>query len=330
MQFKNFFHQPVEGFHQHNQGRTEAQLNAFETKIGFALPKTYRQLMQLQNGGSVRYGKIPGVDQFGFHSGFMAIRLDLDYYIYQYHDYILASHSHEDLLEARQTLAPFYPERLILVSGLDGHGAICLDYGYRTEAILETPAVVVIDDDAYIEDDSADKSFLSFCEIARFESFDVFLENLEVDVENQLEHFVGIVSNVDFETTVQAIASHLGIELESHVHQDQNADYIPQAFYVGHLPLYLDDETLKVHAEQNNSEFAELLAWTEEEGRTRRIYSVFSRNQHQAGTYLYQDNPEVNVVIEVRKTWFALQKPLEGLMTQLRQIPQINEVLLLE
>ncbi len=328
-QYPNFFKQPAEGFDVHSQGRSAAQLDAFEAKIGFALPSNYRKIMQLQNGGSVRYSQINGVDQFSFNSGFRELRLDLDYYIYQFNNYILATYSDEDLLEAKQTLMPFYPERLIIFSDLDGHGTICFDYGYRSEVILETPEVVIIDDDAYSTDDD-NKSFLGFAEIARFESFEIFLQNLKIDSENQLEIFIGVVSQVDYKNTIQTLAEHFKMTFKSYENDDRSGYYNFETWHSGHLPLYLDDQTLRIYAENNNSEYAEVLAWSEEEGRTRNIYAILSPHQHRSGTYLYQDNPEVNLVIELHKTWFSMQKPLEGFMAQLRQIPEITEVLMLE
>jgi hypothetical protein len=318
IKYTNFFEQPAEGFDQHSQGRT--------AKIGFALPSNYRKIMQMQNGGSVRYKQINGVEQFDFHCGFRELRPDLDYYIYQFNDYILASYSDEDLQEAKETLEPFNPERLIIISDLDGHGTICFDYGYRTKSIVETPAVVIIDDDD--SDDTADKSFMGYTEAARFEHFEDFLQNLKVDTENQSENVIGIVSQVNYETTIQAIAKHFSLALESY--ESVHGNYDPEIWFVGHLPLYLDDETLQQHAKNTNSEYAELLAWSEEEGRIRNIRSEFSRNQHFSGTYLFPDNLEVTVVIIVRKTWFAMQKPLEGLMIQLKQIPEISDVIMLE
>ncbi len=330
IQFKNFIKQPAEGFDEHTQGRSVAQLDAFEAKIGFALPNNYRKIMQQQNGGSIRYSQIHGVEKFSFAGGFSQIRPDLEYYIYQFNAYILATYSDEELLEAKKTLKPFYPERLILISGLDGHGALCLDYGYRSETISKNPAVVIIDDDPYITEDDATKSFLSFAEIMRFDSFDTFLQNLELDTEHQLEVFIGIVSQTNYETTVQAIAKHFAIALKSYENDDRHGHYNFAIWHSGHLPLYLDDETLKLHAQNNNSEYTGILAWAEEEGRTRNIYSIFSPNQHRSGMYLYPDNPEVNLVIEVHKTWFAMQTPLEGLMAQLQQIAEISNVIRLE
>ncbi len=329
-QFKNFVKQPSEGFDEHSQGRSVAQLDAFEAKIGFALPDTYRAIMQQQNGGSVRYGRISGVDKFSFDCGFTEIRPDLPYYINYFSDYILATYSDEDLLKAKEALNPFYPERLIIISGLDGHGALCLDYGYRAENTLETPAVVVIDDDPDVTDEIADKSFLYFAEIARFDNFDNFLQNLKVDLENQLEIYLGIVSKVSYESAIAEIAEYFNIKLESYKNNNRYGHYNFETWYSGHLPLYLDDETLKQHAESNNSEYAEMLAWSEDEGRIRNIYAIFSPNQHRSGTYLYQDNPNVNLVIEIHKTWFAMKKPIEGLMAQLQQIAEISDVVVLE
>jgi SMI1-KNR4 cell-wall len=81
MQLKsNFFKQPAKGFDDHSQGRTETQLDEYEAKVGFRLPTSYRELMRQQNGGSVRYEKILGEDNFDFNGGFSQLRLDLAFY----------------------------------------------------------------------------------------------------------------------------------------------------------------------------------------------------------------------------------------------------------
>jgi hypothetical protein len=69
--------------------------------------------------------------------------------------------------------------------------------------------------------------------------------------------------------------------------------------------------------------------WSASEGATRNIYSIFSPNQHRSGTYLYHDNPELTVVLEIKKSWFDMQKPVDGLVAKLRQMPDITSVITL-
>ena len=321
-QYTNFLKQPALGFDEHSLGRSIAQLDAFEVKIGFKLPESYRQIMQMQNGGAVRYGKIAGVEDFDFKEGFRPIRPDLDYVIDNFRDYILASYDDEQLQEATLLLKPFHLERLILFSDLYGHGAACFDYGYRLDKPLANPEVVFIDDNG---DD-----FFHFREIGpRFVNFDVFLDNLSADEEeNQDAIYLGLVCS-NYDITLKSITTKLNITLKDYENDNRYGYFNFKMWHSSHVPLYLDDETLKQHAQSNTSDIAELIAWTEEEGRIRHIYAIFSPNQHLAGTYLYPDNVDVNMVIEIKKSWFPMRKPVEGLIVSLKHIAEVHDVLLL-
>lgn len=320
--FDNFIKQPALGFDEHSRGRSAAQLKAFEKKIGFSLPDNYIEIMKLQNGGAVSHSKIAGVEDFDFKDGFRPIRPDLDDFIDNFRDYILLTCDDEQLQVATQLLKPFHPERLILFSDLHGHAAACFDYGYRLDKPLANPEVVFIDDDG---DD-----FLHFREMGpRYANFDTFLDNLSADEgENEDALYLGVVCS-SYDITLKSIAATLKINLESYENDDRYGHFNFKTWHSSHVPLYLDDATLKQHAQNNNSDFAELLAWTEDEGRIRHIYAIFSPNQHLAGTYLYPDNPDVNMVIEIKKSWFPMQKPVEALMAALKQITELNEVMFL-
>jgi hypothetical protein len=323
MQLKsNFFKQPARGFDAHSQGRTEAQLAEYEKKVGFKLPMSYRELMRQQNGGSVRYEKIANEENFNFNGGFSQLRPDLAYYITNFRDYILATCDEDELATTQKQLAPFYPERLVLFSGLDGHSAAYFDYGYRKAEAVENPSVVFIGDDG---DD-----FLHFAVIGpQFANFDAFLASLSLDAEMEDAVYLGIVSTNDYATTMQQLAKYLQLNLKIYVDDDRYGHYNFDIWHSAHVPLALDDATLQDYAEQNGTTLKDMQEWTSTEGGTRNIYTIFSPNQQRAGTYLYHDNPDVTVVMEIKKSWFAMQKPIEGLMAKLRQLPGIANVITL-
>lgn len=206
-QLPNFFKQPALGFDAHSQGRSDAQLAEYEAKVGFKLPPSYRELLRLQNGGSVRYEKIAGEESFSFYGGFSQLRPDLDYYITNFKNYILLTCDEGALADTQKKLASFYPERLVLFSGLDGHSAAYFDYGYRLKAPVENPAIVFIGDDG---DD-----FLHFSVIGpQFASFDAFLQSLTLDTEADDAAYLGIVSSNSYDATMQLLAKYLGLNLK--------------------------------------------------------------------------------------------------------------------
>ena len=143
----NFFKQPAKGFDENSRGRTDEQIAEFEAKVGFKLPAAYCELMRLQNGGSVQYQKIVGVEDFSFGGGFSALRPELNCHVTNFRDYILLTCDEQELAATQKELSPFYPERLVLFSGLDGHGGAFFDYGYRQHNVVADPSVVFINDD---------------------------------------------------------------------------------------------------------------------------------------------------------------------------------------
>jgi SMI1-KNR4 cell-wall len=171
---RNFFRQPALGFDMYTQGRSDQQIEEFEAKVGFKLPESYCELMRQQNGGSLQYEKIIGIDGFGFSGGFAQLCPELAHYVSNFKDYILLSCYPEELEAAQKELAPFHPERLVLFSGLDGHSGAYFDFGYRQNEVRINPSIVFIGDDG--------DEFLHFCEIGpKFESFDDFLQNLAIE-----------------------------------------------------------------------------------------------------------------------------------------------------
>jgi hypothetical protein len=74
---------------------------------------------------------------------------------------------------------------------------------------------------------------------------------------------------------------------------------------------------LAAYAEKNNTTIAEVLDWASTEDRTRLISATISPNQHRSGTYLYPDNPEVTLVLEIDKPWFPTDRAIERLCNEL-------------
>jgi hypothetical protein len=321
MKFKrNFLKQPAKGFDENSQGRTDEQIAAYEAKVGFKLPASYCEILRQQNGSSVHYQKITGTDDFSFNGGFSELRPELEYYITNFKDYILMTCSEEQLAEAKAKLSPFYPERLVLFSPLDGHSAAYFDYGYRQQKPVAHPSVVFIGDDG---DD-----FLHFGEIGpKFASFEAFIDSLQIDTEADDASYIGIVSSHDYDGTMQQLAQYFGLNLKSYTDDERYGHFNFAQWHSAHVPLELDVETMVQYAKENGTTLEKMQEWTVNEGNIRNIYSIFSPNQHRSGTYLYPDNPEITVVLEIKKSWFPMKKPIASFTARLRHMPGITDVI---
>jgi hypothetical protein len=97
-------------------------------------------------------------------------------------------------------------------------------------------------------------------------------------------------------------------------------------WHEGTVPLELDDETLRQQAEETGTTFAELRAWAEQEGRTRRQFALCSPNRRRSGTFLFQDAPELVLVLEIAEAWFDHGRPMAQLIERLRAMPAVTEL----
>jgi hypothetical protein len=166
--------------------------------------------------------------------------------------------------------------------------------------------------------------FLHFREIGpKFTRFEEFVESLIFDIQDNIACYVGIVSKHNYDMTMQQLAKYLGLNLKLHVDDDPNGHYDFAHWHSAYVPLELDDQAIALYAKENATTVEEIQEWTLSEGATRNIYSIFSPYQHRSGTYLCQDNPEVTVVLEIHKSWFPIQKPIDGFIARLLQMPDI-------
>jgi hypothetical protein len=354
---RNFWRQPARGFTATTRGRTEAELDAAETALGCALPSTYRLLMSQQNGGALRYTAVAGLAQVSFDL-LSKMRSDDDSVspLLTFRDYILYTCDDEELDAVMTELAPFHPERLLLISPLDGHSGAYLDYGFRSEAPALTPGVLFVHDDG---DD-----FLHFGVMSpSFVDFDEFLASLSEDPDRKDSEILGVVSTVPYEELVHHVADALALTLNQNVDDDQNGTFNFDSWHDTYIPVELDERTLQSVAAANGTTLDEMIEWTHVQARssgeraspkgrahvqarssgecaspkgrahvqgaTRNLFAVTTPNQHRSGTFQYPDCPQVQLVVEIRTSWFPLQQPMAGLIQKLRKIPAVDEVVLL-
>lgn len=159
-------------FGEEYQGLSEEQVLTKEKKLGISFPKTYRQLMKLQNGGYIRKPSyFDGTyTHFLFCNGFESISFDNDS-CDTFRDLLFNMMSNEEIDQAvADTPGSCYPERLVLFSDLDGHSFAAFDYGWNSESIYKEPKVVIFREDP--------KNNLLYTQTLEITNFDKLLEGL--------------------------------------------------------------------------------------------------------------------------------------------------------
>jgi hypothetical protein len=274
--------------------------------------------MRQQNGGAMTYTKVDGLEGVAFDL-LSGIRTDSAAPLMTFRDYILLTCDPDELQEVEAELDPFHPERLVLISGLDGHSGAYLDYGFRSAASTEVPSVLFIHDDG---DD-----FLHFGVMSpSFPDFDSFVDSLGEYTDHALAVFIGVVSTCTYDELVEQLSDALALPMTEYQEDDRNGNFNFLRWHSTSVKLELDDVTLQEYAAANGTSFEAVVEWADEEGRTRAIYAVLSPNQHRSGTFLYPDCPEVGMVIEIQLSWFPLERPVASFIAQVRALPSVVDV----
>ena len=309
---KIFWIPPALGYTQASQGLTDAQLNEIEQQNGFSLPIAYRSLMRQQNGGILRYS----IFQQSSVEDFCCLS-DRD--LVTFEDYIALTCTEDDIATLDRLFEHCHLNRLIIFA-INGHEVGCFDYGWRTEAAFIEPQIVFFGDDG--------EDILHFKILKTIASFDNFLSEITLPEDVDQKTYLGIKSSLDFDSLCANLEEDWQTRFEQKT-DDFYGWFNFEKWYCGTVPLFLDDQTLQIYAEENNTTFQEILDWVGSEGRTRTIAAILSPNQHRSGTYLYPDNPELTLVLEISKPWFPIDRAVEQLCTRLMTIQNISAVQIL-
>ncbi|WP_310422892.1 SMI1/KNR4 family protein [Chamaesiphon sp. VAR_48_metabat_135_sub] len=311
---KNFWIPPASGYTPTSRGLTEAQLDAIEQQNGFSFPVAYRSLMRQQNGGTLRYCILEEsrIEDFCCLS-------ELVRDLVTFEDYIALTCTEDDLATLDLLFEYCHLNRLIIFA-INGHEVGCFDYGLRSEIAVIDPQIIFFGDDS--------EEILHFKIVKTIASFDDFLSQIALPEEVNETTYLGIESSLDFDSMCVYLAEEWQTKFER-----KNDDFFGwfnfEKYYCGAVPLFLDDQTLKIYAEENNTTFQEVLDWVGTEGRTRSISAILSPNQHRSGTYLYPDNSELTLILEISKPWFPIDRAIEQLCTRLMTLPNISAVQIL-
>ncbi len=311
---KNFWIPPASGYTPATRGLTEAELTAIEVQNGFPFPTVYRSLMQQQNGGTLRYSVL----HESLVEDFCALS-ELDRDLVTFQDYVALTCAEEDLAILDRPSGSCNLKRLIIFA-MNGHEVGCLDYGWRSEAAVIEPQIVFFGDDG--------EDILHFKILKTITSFDDFLGELTLPDENARNRYIGIESSLDFEDLCAYLEEGWQTKFEQKT-DDRYGWFDFEKYYCGTVPLFLDDRTIEIYAEENNTTFQEVLDWAGDAGRTRSIAAILSPNRHRSGTYLYPDNPELTLILEIQKPWFPLDRAVEQLCIRLMALQNIRAVQML-
>jgi hypothetical protein len=311
---KNFWIPPALGYTPASQGLTAAQLDAIEQQNGFLFPIAYRSLMRQQNGGTLRYCILEEsrVEDFCCLS-------ELVQDLVTFEHYIALTCTEEDIATLDHSCEYCHLNRLIIFA-INGHEVGCFDYGWRSEIAFVDPQIVFFGDDG--------EDILHFKIVKTITSFDDFLSQIALPEEVEETTYIGIKSSLYFDSLCVYLAEEWQTSFEQ-----KNDDFCGwfnfEKYYCGTVPLFLDDQTLKIYAESNNTTFQEVLDWVDTESRTRSISAILSPNQHRSGTYLYPDNPELTLILEISKPWFPIDRAVNQLCTRLMTLPNISNIQIL-
>ncbi len=308
---QNFWIPPAQGFTDVNRGLSLAQLAAIEARNGFALPATYRALMQLENGPRLRYTQCNDL----LLENLIALSTTAQELV-TLEDYMRLTCEPEQISDWRQSMPHCHLNRL-LIFACEAHEVGCFDYGWQSEQAWAQPKIVFFSDNG--------DEFLHFKTIKETTSFDELLHQLSLTEFIAERSYLGIVSKSSFDVVCEQLRAAWVAELALQANDRSGWFNFDQWFKIN-VPLHLDDATLDAYAQANGAAADDMLEWVSSEGRVRRIACLLSPNQHRSGTHLYPDDPQVTAVLEIPKAWFPMQRPVDQLIAELRRLEGVEAV----
>ena len=202
MNLNTFWKQPAEGFTEKTRGRTEDEICMREEQIGYKFPKTYRELMKLQNGGFLRKSSFEynGELKELLYNGAIIDGITPVPIGYQNMLDVLSEWMEEDEIDSISPTEYNFLDRLRLISHMDGHSFMCLDYGWQQETIKKEPEICFFSDD--------------FNEYLRLNNFDDFINGLKYYGYTSNEYRFGLLRLNSLELIKDEISKKIDIEFE--------------------------------------------------------------------------------------------------------------------
>lgn len=262
----NFWIQPANGFIEDYKPVTDDDICATEKLLGFVFPLSYRKLMLKQNGGYIRRrsynnGKEP-IQLFINGAKFESLN-NID----NFQSYLESYLDQGEIDSATSGYPHCCPGRLIIFSGLYGHGFVAFDYGWLQEYPVSKsglePNIVVFE--------QIDELDLGYKEVLRVKNIETFLANLVYYGYESESYYIGVDSILDQDNLIKIIKNTWGGKFNKYK-DDRFGWFNFSYYYIGTIDNIVEN---------------------------LQLFIVVSPNKHQAGTYLFQDNPDLKYIIEI-------------------------------
>ncbi|MGR8932028.1 MAG: SMI1/KNR4 family protein [Gammaproteobacteria bacterium] len=258
----DFWEQPCEGLEGRYQPVSEAELCDKEQALGIVLPGKYRRLMQLQNGGYVRYSSYYDGEQYHelfINGAKMSPLRDVRGFV----SILDCFMSEDEINESADSFEYCYPDRLAVISSLYGHGLICLDYGWLQAHAVTEPAVVVFE--------QGEGEAYGYIEILRVTNFDQFINGLVYHGYESARFCIGVTAPMTLSRLAEEIGLICGTSFERH-DDDCYGWFNFDEYFTGMTGTFL---------------------------KQRWLYILISPNRFRSGTYLFQNRPQADFIIQI-------------------------------
>lgn len=283
---RNLWQQPG-AFTPSTRPRTEEEITHFEKRMGYRLPELFREHLKVQNGRTLRYetyvygdyaspelyeGDIQGIPETG---GYYETLSDT------YGTYMEREMWDEALGKGSN------PDRLHVLSYLDGHSILCLDYGVLTTEPREQPEVVI-----YNTEDN-------FKEELRVNSYSDFIKRL---VYNETAYFVGLKTSM----TLDEVKDHLTATL---LPDPSKYDKQQRAVL----------ESLHINFQFKRKEYDPHYIWDYDYHYvavtvvdSKRYILRLMPNKYRGGNHAFQDDTQYNLILEIEPSDGAYGRAMVG------------------
>lgn len=253
--------QPAKGFLYDCAPVDEAAIKKKEIELGINFPAAFREMMLLQNGGGLRYPTFKrGNEYWSLFVNGGKIN-PLDR-IGPATEVFRGYLGDEELTHICTSLAPCHPDRLIVFSGLDGHSLLTFDYGWRKGLQSDTPNVLLLTE--------SNSGFL-FEPTLEIENFDHFIAGLVYAGYECDSYYLGIQTSQSLDEIANHACAAWGMTLDRKL--DDHYGWLDvDCYFSGVTPT---------------------------RGNERYVVLV-SPNQQRSGSYLFQCDPLLNIIIELR------------------------------
>lgn len=266
----DFWLQPSKGFGVYYPIVSETDLSKKEMELGITLPSLYKHFMLQQNGGRVRRSSF--FDGNRYHQLFVNDgTLNPLESVCDITEIVGGYMSEKDIDEVKKHSGPCNLDRLVILSDMDGHGVVCLDYGWLQHDLFPIPAVVVLEED--------DNGIFGYSEMLRIADFDTLVAGLVYFGSSCERYFLGLSSRLTISEIAEALSEVSGVALKR-----RDNDWYGRFNF---------DEYFSGSAESFHASLV--------------LNIMLSPNQHRSGTYLFQNKPEIDFILQVepRETIYA-------------------------